>query len=414
MEYGCIGEHLSHSFSKEIHAHLADYSYELCEVAKDRLDAFMTARDFRAINVTIPYKQDVIPHLYEISPEAKAIGAVNTIVNRDGRLYGYNTDFYGICAALSRMGFARLDGKKVLILGTGGTSRTARAVAEHLGAKEILRVSRSGKDGAITYEEAIEKHADADFLFNTTPAGMYPNTDATPIDLTHFNHLCGVFDAVYNPLRTRLVTDARARGIRAECGLFMLVAQAFRAVEIFLDKTLPESLLEETFEKVFGDKENIILIGMPSSGKSTVGRALAAALSRPFFDSDDEIVKNEGTSISDIFASRGENAFRDAESNVIAALAAQTGAVIATGGGAILRDENVARLKQNGKLVFLDRPLSDLLPTPDRPTASNAAAIEQRYHERYDRYCACADVRIEGAKGKISHTVSIIRKELSL
>ncbi len=414
MEYGCIGEHLSHSFSKEIHAHIAPYSYELCEVAKEDLDAFMTKRDFKAINVTIPYKQDVIPYLYEISPEAKAIGAVNTVVNRDGRLYGYNTDFYGIVAALSRMGFDTLRGKKVLVLGTGGTSRTACAVAEHLGAASVWRVSRSGKDGALTYAEATVAHTDTAFIFNATPAGMYPDPDGIPIELNGFTRLEGVFDAVYNPLRTRLVTEARARGVKAECGLYMLVAQAFRAAEIFLARTLDPSLLETAYRKVSAAEENIVLIGMPSSGKSTVGKALAKALDRPFFDSDAEIEAREGRRIADIFAKEGESVFREKEAEVIASLAAKTACVIATGGGAVLREESVRRLKQNGTLVFLDRPLSDLVPTADRPTASSAEAIERRYGERHEIYAAAADLTLKGPKGDIRATVNNIRKELSL
>ena len=414
MEYGCIGEHLSHSFSKEIHAHIAPYSYELREVAREELAAFMTRRDFRAVNVTIPYKQDVIPYLYEISPEAKAIGAVNTVVNRDGRLYGYNTDFYGILAALSRMGFDSLAGKKVLVLGTGGTSRTACAVAEHLSAKSVYRVSRTGKDGALTYAEAMAHRADTALIFNATPSGMYPDPDGIPISLDGFEALEGVFDAVYNPLRTRLVTEARARGVRAECGLYMLVAQAFRAAEIFLDTPLDPSLLDSTYETVRASKENVILIGMPSSGKSTVGRALAEKLDRPFFDSDTEIEKKTGKTPAVLFAERGEDTFREIESEVIASLAAKTACVIATGGGAVLREENVRRLKQNGRLVFLDRPLSDLTPTADRPTASSREAIEARYHERYGIYTAVSDLTVTRPKGDVEKTAEDIRKELSL
>lgn len=414
MKYGCIGEHLSHSFSKEIHAHLASYEYELCEVAKSDLSAFLTAKDFLAINVTIPYKQDVIPYLDQISKEAQAIGAVNTIVNRGGKLYGCNTDFYGICAALSQMRFSRLDGKKVLILGTGGTSRTARAVAEHLGAKEICRVSRSGNDGAITYEEMLAHHTDADFIFNTTPVGMYPNTAQSPIDLTPFQNLSGVFDAVYNPLRTRFVTEAAARGIPASCGLYMLAAQAFRAAEIFLDTVLDPALLPFTYEKIKASKENLVLIGMPSCGKSTVGKALAAATGRAFFDSDEEIVRMTGKSIPAIFNDEGEAAFRAIEADAIASLSLKTGVVIATGGGAVLREDNVENLKQNGKLIFLDRPLSDLLPTPDRPLARDAQTVQKLYAERIDRYRAVADVIFSHPKRGVLAEADAIRKELSL
>lgn len=413
MEYGCIGEHLSHSFSKEIHARLADYAYELCEIPRDGLSAFMTKKDFRAINVTIPYKQDVIPYLAEISPEARAIGAVNTIVNRDGRLYGYNTDFYGITSALKRMGFDTLEGKKVLILGTGGTSRTARAVAESLGAQTVLRVSRTPEGNDISYEEAVAHHSDAAFLFNTTPIGMYPKVDASPISLDTFTGLEGVFDAVYNPLRTRLVQDARARGIPAEGGLYMLVAQAVRASEIFLGKSYAPACLESTFRAIWQSKENVVLIGMPASGKTTLGTRLAHYLGRPLYDTDQELVAKEKRSIPDIFREDGEAVFRTLESQTVTSLSAYTGCVIATGGGAILRDENVQHLKQNGTLVFLDRSPEKLIPTADRPTAADRAAILSRYKERYDRYLSVADHRIS-ADGTVEEVFDLIRKELSL
>ncbi len=412
MVYGCIGEHLSHSFSGEIHARLGSYPYELCEVAKEELARFMTEKAFSAINVTIPYKTDVIPYLDEISDEARAIGAVNTVVNRGGRLFGYNTDFYGIIAALKEMGITTLEGKKVLVLGTGGTSRTACAVAKHLGAREVLRVSRTAKDGAISYED-LKAHADADFLFNTTPVGMYPSTDGSPVSLALFPSLSGVFDAIYNPLRTRLVSEARARGIVAGGGLYMLVAQAFYASEIFFDKKYDPDLLSKVYKSIVSEKENIVLIGMPSSGKSTVGELLAKALSRPFFDADAELVKTVGRTIPDIFAEDGEDTFRALESETLAALSKRSGCIIATGGGAILREENVLRLKQNGTLVFLDRALGDLLPTPDRPTAKSPEAIEELYRARYEKYLAAADVKTE-INGTPSEVCESIRKELSL
>ena len=412
MRYGCIGEHLSHSFSKEIHARLGSYPYELYELKREELPRFMTERSFSAINVTIPYKTDVIPFLDEISDEAKAIGAVNTVVNRGGRLFGYNTDFYGIIAALEEMGVTTLAEKKVLVLGTGGTSRTASAVAKHLGAREVLRVSRKAKEGAVGYED-LKEHIDADFLFNTTPVGMYPSIDASPISLNLFPKLSGVFDAVYNPLRTRLVSEARARGIAAGGGLYMLVAQAFYASEIFFDKKYNRALLREIYKSIAREKENIVLVGMPASGKSTVGRLLAASLSRPFFDADEELVKSAGRSIPDIFAEDGEGAFRALESETLAALSKNSGAVIATGGGAILKPENVLSLKQNGTLVFLDRALEHLLPTPDRPTAKSPEAIEALYRVRYEKYLAAADARIE-ANGTPTDVCEKIRKELSL
>ncbi len=413
MEYGCIGEHLAHSFSKDIHALLASYPYELREIPRGAFDRFMKKKDFRAINVTIPYKQDVIPYLDEISPEVKTIGAVNTVVNRGGKLYGYNTDFYGIVGALEKMGVSSLSGKKVLILGTGGTSRTARAALEHLGAASILRVSRTARDGAISYEEAAKDHSDASFIFNTTPCGMYPNADESPLSLAPFSSLRGVFDAVYNPLRTRLISEARERGIPAEGGLYMLVAQAFYASELFFDKKYDPSLLGAVYEKILQSKQNIVLIGMPSSGKSTQGERLAKHLGRPFFDADAELARENGRRIPEIFAKDGEAAFRELEGATLAALSAKTGCVIATGGGAVLREENICRLKQNGTLIFLDRSPERLTPTLDRPTAQSREAIEKRYCERYSRYLAAADIRIDG-DGTENEVFDAIRKELAL
>ncbi len=394
MLYGCIGERLSHSFSKEIHALLTDYEYELCEIPREELAAFMIERPFRAINVTIPYKQAVIPYLCELSPEAAAIGAVNTVVNRDGRLFGYNTDFFGICASLARLGIRSLTGKKVLILGTGGTSRTARAVARHLGAETVLTVSRTPDGQSIGYDEATTLHADAQILFNTTPVGMYPRIGETPIDLSAFPHLEAVFDAVYNPLRTRLVQDAAARGIPSGGGLYMLVAQARAAAGIFLGQPLTDEQQEYAYARIRADKENLVLIGMPACGKTTLGRALAERLGRDFLDLDEALVRSAGKSIPEIFAAEGEEGFRRREAALIAEAAGRTRLVIATGGGAILREENVRALQQNGRLIFLDRPLSMLIPTEDRPTAHTAEQMAERYRERYPLYMAAADLRI--------------------
>ena len=399
MQYGCIGEHLGHSFSAEIHALLADYKYEICEVARDSLDDFMRRRDFCGINVTIPYKQAVIPYLYYVDESAKAIGAVNTIVNREGKLYGYNTDVYGMTALINRIGID-MQGKKVAVLGTGGTSKTARAVSSALGAREIIRVSRQAGDGLISYDELYRSHTDVEVIINTTPCGMYPYADggadrvATPVDVSRFPALCGVVDAVYNPLRTNLILDARDRGIPSEGGLYMLVAQAVRASEIFLDTVYPDDVCESVYGRILKSKENVVLCGMPSSGKSTVGRLLSERLSRSFVDTDEVIVDVEKCQITDIFRERGEKAFRDIESEAVRAVSEKSGDVIATGGGAILRDENVRRLKRNGCLVFLDRPLSELIPTSDRPLASDREAIEKRYNERYPRYNSVADIVI--------------------
>lgn len=395
MQYGCIGEHLTHSFSREIHAALADYPYELKEIPMGALDAFMTARDFKAINVTIPYKQDVIPFLKEVNETAAQIGAVNTVVNRDGQLYGYNTDFGGMSALIKR---AKIDlfGKKVLILGTGGTSHTAAAVAQHMGAASIYKVSRGERSGVLTYDVVKDYHTDADILINTTPCGMFSRDAGMPIDPALFPHLSGVIDAIYNPLRTEFVLKARAMGVPAAGGLYMLVMQAVLASEIFLDTKYPDDIAKTVYRKIKAGKENIVLTGMPGSGKSTIGKLLAKKLDRPFIDTDEEIEREVGATPSDIFAARGEPAFRDIESAVIKRLSAQNGAVIATGGGAILRPENVQALRMNGRLFFLNRSVEQLIPTADRPLASTREAIVKRFSERFAAYLSTADVAIPG------------------
>ena len=407
MEYGLIGEKLPHSFSKEIHEKLAGYDYQLKELTPAQLPDFLKERAFKGINVTIPYKQTVIPYLDEIDPKAAAIGAVNTIVNRDGRLCGYNTDYDGMVALVRHAGLS-LEGKTVLILGTGGTSKTAMAVAKDLGASDIRRVSRSGKEGAISYEEA--QRLPVQILINTTPSGMYPHPDGQPMDLSRFGWLEGVLDAVYNPLRTRLVLQARDNGARAQSGLYMLVAQAAAACEHFLGEKLPGDTLRKVYRTVHGEKQNIVLTGMPGSGKSTVGRILAREMGREIVDTDTEIIRLAKKSIPDIFAQRGEAYFRDLESQAIAELSQRTGLVIATGGGAILRAENVRRLRQNGRIYFLDRPVEDIVPTGDRPLSRDREALEKRYAERYPRYVTAADTRIP-VTGAADTVAKAIREE---
>lgn len=395
MDYGLIGERLPHSFSKEIHEKIADYNYSLKELKKEELADFILSKNYKALNVTIPYKQAVIPLLDEISSEAEAIGAVNTIVNRGGVLYGYNTDFGGMRALIERTG-AELKYKKVLILGTGGTSRTAAAVCERLGAKAILRVSRSGREGSVTYDDAYKSHADADVIINTTPCGMYPDIFGCPVDLDRFAHLSGVIDAVYNPLNTSLVLAARARGIEAGSGLYMLVAQAVLASELFTGSKLDiVKLTNSIYDEIYFDKRNIVLTGMPGSGKSTVGRLIAERLGRDFIDTDAVIVERCGE-IKRIFEQHGERYFRDLESEIIRELAPVTGKVISTGGGAILRGENVNALRRNGEIYFIDRSPEYLIPTDDRPLANEKAKIERLYDERIDLYLDTADYIIDG------------------
>ena len=409
MKYGLIGEHLPHSFSKEIHESFAPYPYELKELTPCEVEGFMREKDFAAINVTIPYKKTVIPFLREIDEHAKAIGAVNTVINRNGVLRGYNTDFYGMRRLLERTA-GDLQGKAVAVLGTGGTSLTAQAVAKYMGAKEILTVSRSPAEGQITYEE-LKTRRDLQVLINTTPVGMFPHGEATPLPLDSFDRLEAVADAIYNPLRTVLVSEAIRRGIKAEGGLYMLVAQAVKAAELFTDASFDEALVDEVYHKILKEKENIVLTGMPGSGKSTVGRLLSQSLSRPLFDSDREIERKTGMAIPEIFAQKGEEGFRAIEEEVIAELSRNhTGAIIATGGGAVLRDANVNALKQTGRIYFIDRALEHLLPTPDRPLALTAEAIRQRYRERIDRYRSTCDFTIVSDEVP-EHTAQAIGKD---
>ncbi len=412
MEYGLIGERLGHSYSPLIHKAIGDYPYDLCELSRNELPAFFRGRDFSAINVTIPYKEAVIPYLDEISPEAAAIGSVNTVVKRGDRLLGYNTDFLGMRALIEHRGVSLL-GKKVLILGTGGTSKTARAVAKAMGASNIVTVSRKKSEETVTYEEAAALHTDASVIINTTPVGMYPETEGQPISLAPFFALEAVFDAIYNPLRSDLVMEATLRGIVAEGGLYMLAAQAVFASALFFDRAPNAREIEGAYRSVLRKMQSIVFIGMPSSGKSTVGRLLSERLGRPFFDSDDCLAKELPTSIADYIKSEGEEAFRDKETEVIRRLSAHGGAVIATGGGAVLREENLRLLRKNGLIVFLDRPLSSLIPTDDRPLSSSPEALLALYEKRYPRYCAAADLHLSG-EGTPSEIADRLIKELHL
>lgn len=389
-KYGCIGKKLTHSFSKEIHAKLADYAYDLIELAEEEIAPFFEKKDFAAINVTIPYKQTVIPYLDSISEVAERIGAVNTIVNKERKLCGYNTDYYGMKALIERIGID-LTGKKVLVLGTGGTSKTARVVAADLGAAEILTVSRRKTDHYITYEEAVQEHADANVIINTTPSGMYPDCESRPIDITEFTQLIGVVDVVYNPLCTNLVLDAKQRGIKAEGGLYMLIMQAVVAVERFLDTRIAKEVADRVFASIFASKENVVLTGMPGSGKSTVGKCLNIE-GFEFVDTDEESEKRCGCSIKELIQEKGEAYFRALETEVIREVSSMNCRIISTGGGAVLKEENVRALKRNGKLYFLNADLSRLQATDSRPLSDTQEKLARLYTERMSLYTGTADV----------------------
>ena len=352
------------------------------------------------------------PYLDCVSDIAHRIGAVNTIVNKDGKLYGYNTDYYGMKALIERVGIS-LTGKKVLVLGTGGTSKTARVVAADLGASKVLTVSRTKTDEYIDYADAVGLHADAQVIINTTPAGMYPDCESRPIDIAAFRNLEGIIDAVYNPLCTNLVLDAKARGIKAEGGLYMLVMQAVVAVEKFLDTTIAKETADRVFASVFSSKENIVLTGMPGSGKSTVGRQIDLE-GYTFVDTDAEIETRCGCTIKELISAKGEAYFRDLESEVIRDVSAESCRIISTGGGAVLREENVRCLKRNGKLFFLNADIKRLQATDDRPLSDTAEKLAKLYAERMDIYRATADVIVPDMETPEAEAAYILQKRMEL
>ena len=409
MKYGLIGEHLGHSFSKEIHESISDYIYDIHEVAKEDLDTFMKNKDFLGINVTIPYKEKVIPYLDYIDDSAKLIGAVNTIVNKDGKLFGYNTDFLGLRDLIVK---SKIDvqNKKVVILGNGGTSKTAKAVLQSLNASNILVTSLEPKNDEISYEELNSKHLDCDVILNATPVGMYPKCDDSLIDVTRFKNLTGVIDVIYNPLNTRLCQNATSNNILACNGLYMLVGQAVYASSIFKDKKINPNVIDKVYNKILKQKQNIVLIGMPSCGKSTIGRKLAKKLKKDFIDIDKEIEKEIGTSIQTYIETNGENAFRDLEEEVTKKVSKGNNQVISTGGGVIKRSQNIIRLKQNGIICFIDRPLELLKPTASRPLTNDFEKLKKTFEERYNIYMSSADIVVENKEEFVKCVDKIYRE----
>lgn len=388
MRCGLLGEHLTHSYSPQIHALLGDYSYELFEVAPEKLGEFLQAEEFDGLNVTIPYKRAVIPYCAELSAAAREMGSVNTLLRRpDGTLYGDNTDLDGFRWLLARGGGIR-PGEKALVLGTGGASQTVQAVLRAAGA-EVAVLSRRGESNYLT----LPRHADARLVVNATPVGMYPNNGERLIDLAQLPQCRCVLDLIYNPARTRLLLDAAARGIRCENGLSMLVAQAKRTAELFTGRDIPDAACTDILRRMEAQMHNLILVGMPGSGKTTVGSLLAVSLGRPFYDADGEIEKKLGCSIPAFFAQRGEAAFRAVETEVLAELGKRSGCVIATGGGCVTRGENYDLLHQNGEIIWLRRSLTEL-PVEGRPV-SQSRSLPELYREREPAYRRFADFCVE-------------------
>lgn len=388
MKSGLLGRKLGHSYSPQIHGFLGDYTYDLFEKEPEEIESFIRNGDYSGINVTIPYKKDVIPFLDALSPAAVKMGSVNTVVRRpDGSLFGHNTDYFGFTSLVRRSGIS-VAGKKTLVLGSGGTSNTAVKALEDLGAQVII-ISRSGENN---YEN-LHLHRDAAVIVNTTPVGMYPKTGIAPMDLKQFPALEGVLDVIYNPARTKLLLDAESLGLPHENGLWMLVAQAKEAAEYFGGKKLPDALIGEVYRKMSANMQNIVLIGMPGCGKSTIASLLAKALGRTAVDADAEIGKLAGKSIPEIFAESGEEGFRKLETEVLESLGKQSQQILATGGGCVTKQRNYPLLHQNGTIFWLQRDLEQL-PTEGRPL-SQTTALGDLYAVRKPLYEAFADYRID-------------------
>lgn len=404
MQCGLLGRHLGHSYSPQIHKMLANYDYQLFEIEPELLGDFLRSDKFDGLNVTIPYKKAVIPYCNALTDCARALGAVNTIVRKpDGTLIGHNTDYYGF-QFMFRQSSLSAFGKKALVLGSGGASATVTAVLKKAGANVII-ISRSDTDN---YNN-LDRHYDASIIVNTTPVGMYPDTGFSPVDLTNFHALEGVFDLIYNPARTRLLQMAEEKDVIAMNGLTMLVAQAKEAAQWFTENNIPDEKILSIHRTLQKQMQNIILIGMPGCGKSTIGKALAHAVGKQFIDADSEIEKEAGISIPQFFSEKGESAFREMETHVLTRLCKESGCVIATGGGCVTRDENYSIIHQNAQVFWIKRDL-DNLPTEGRPL-SQSTSLSDMYQIREPMYKKFSDFEIDNISD-IDHAVKQILDKL--
>lgn len=402
MKCGLLGRKLGHSYSPRIHGFLGEYAYDLYEKEPEELEAFLQDFPLSGLNVTIPYKKAVIPYLHSLTPEARALGAVNTIVRGvDGKLIGHNTDYFGFHSLMERTGL-EVSGRKVLVLGSGGASNTAVAVLRKMGAQVIV-ISRSGENN---YEN-LHLHADAALIVNTTPVGMYPNCGVSAVDLDCFPALMGVVDVVYNPARTQFLLDAQARGIPGWNGLWMLVAQAKEAAQWFTGQAISDNVIEPIYRALNQEMQNIILVGMPGCGKSTIGTLLAEKTGKRFLDADERIVSLAGKSIPRIFAEDGEEAFRDWETKALSELGKQSGIILATGGGCVTKMRNKELLTQNGRVFWLQRDIS-LLPKEGRPL-SLSSDLAVMYEKRKPMYQDFSDWAIDN-NGSLDDCANAILK----
>ena len=391
MRYGLIGEKLGHSFSKDIHERIADYTFDLIPLSKEEFKTFMEKKEFTALNVTIPYKKDVIPYLDEMDEHAKAIGAVNTIVNRDGKLKGYNTDFTGFLYMVKKHN-VHMEGKKVLIIGNGGASAAIQAVVQHESAGSMVIVDVVPGNGAISYDEMFSSHLDAEIIINTSPIGMYPRIGNAPIDISMFHKCEAVLDVIYNPILTRLCFEAQEMDIKRVNGLEMLIAQAKQSVEFFLVKSIDNQIIDDIYQDMLRERCNIVLIGMPSAGKTTIGKMLENRMQKEFIDLDDIIIEKAGKSIPEIFEESGEAGFRAIETEAAIEVSKLNNKIIATGGGTIKHKVNMDYLRQNGITIFIDRDVDKLISSdPNRPLSKSTDALEKMHAERlplYQKYAA--------------------------
>ena len=387
--YGLVGEKLPHSFSKQIHEILWVEKYDLIELKRDEVEAFFRKKDFGGVNVTIPYKKTAMDCCDVVDENAKKIGCVNTVVNKNGVLYGYNTDYDGFICCVGREGIGFFE-QNVLILGTGATSKTVCAAVKACGAKSVKFVSRNGE---INYENIYE-YTDTQVIINTTPVGMFPDIDGQSVDLSRFENLVSYVDVVYNPLRTRMYQQAKSLNKQCCCGLAMLVGQAVYAARHFSEKPIDNLAIERTLAKLLPSRTNIVLTGMPGCGKSTIGKLLAEKLGRKVYDSDELIEKNAGMPIPEIFEKYGEAHFRDLEAKAILELSKLNGVIISTGGGAVMREENRLRLSQNGRVYFIKRDI-ERLARGGRPLSTGLDALNEMYSKREPVYTAFADVIVE-------------------
>ena len=395
MKCYLIAKKLGHSFSKPIHNALSDYSYDYKEIEESELAEFFAKKDFDGLNVTIPYKETVMQYLDEISPEAQKIGAVNTVVNRDGKLYGYNTDYYGFCYQIKDAD-AVIEGKNVVILGRGGAAKTVACVCRDMGAESVRLLTR---------DDNPENFFDAEIVVNATPVGMFPDTGKSVIDITKFTSCEAVLDLVYNPANTKIILDAKKMGIKTANGLSMLVSQAKKASEIFTDSEISDEKISEIKKEIELKTKNIVLVGMPGCGKSTVGKVLAKLTGKEFCDSDDGI-SSLGRTPAEIIVSDGEKAFRNIETATLSDLCKKSGMVIATGGGCVTVEENHDILRQNGYVVFIEREL-DKLATGGRPLSVN---VEKLWQEREPLYRSVADICIKSFENPEKTAEEILKR----